>query len=254
MACQKSSGNRKGLISLFERLRKFRKIFFLLDFDGTISTIVKNPENAKPIPGAVETLNAIGRKRNLAAAVVSGREISFLRKFFGNSVILVGIHGGEISAGGKTKTFRIGKNEKKILGEILKLAEVSGISGIYVERKKISIAVHYRNVKKTDVFAVSKLRRKILRKIQNAKLEMKRGKKVFEIMPAGVGKLKAVKLLVKMKKGFKPVFMGDDETDEEVFAMKSVIGVKVGRRNSQTAAKFFISSPDEVNRFLRRFL
>jgi trehalose-phosphatase len=85
-----------------------------------------------------------------------------------------------------------------------------------------------------------------------------KGKKVLELVPArDVDKWAALQFMLRREKRQRPaaaqtiVYLGDDATDERVFARLRGITVAVGKRH-KTSARYFLRSPAEVRQFLER--
>jgi alpha,alpha-trehalase len=135
---------------------------------------------------------------------------------------------------------------------------LDGIPGTRVERKLFSVATHYRNVRENDVPRVQRAvegiaaRHRELRRIE--------GKKVYELLPAiDWDKGKAVIWLLETlglesrSGGIRPIYIGDDSTDEDAFrALKQTgVGILVSEQLRPTAARYSLRDPAEVERFLR---
>jgi trehalose-phosphatase len=127
-------------------------------------------------------------------------------------------------------------------------------SGLEVEPKEATIAVHYRRATRSEKAWAYEALCDILAGRPN--LRLMRGKKVWEILPEGeVDKWKAVQVILN-RAGFIPgknllVYLGDDVTDEVVFRKMRGLSVSIGRA-SQTAAAFYLESHREVRQFLQR--
>ena len=82
------------------------------------------------------------------------------------------------------------------------------------------------------------------------------GKKIIEVLPAGVSKGAALWEIISDSSfsGSFPVYLGDDDTDETVFAVLSALGltVRVGDPGPATAAAYGLASPAQVRQFLAR--
>ena len=133
------------------------------------------------------------------------------------------------------------------------------ITGAFVERKRFSIAVHYRMVTNEEVQAVEDLVDEVL--ASHSELSKSSGKKVFEVKPKiDWNKGKAVLWLLESLKfdqpDVLPVYIGDDTTDEDAFTLLKDRGitilVKEGSR--QTTAQYALEDPDDVQEFLRALI
>jgi trehalose 6-phosphate phosphatase len=131
--------------------------------------------------------------------------------------------------------------------------------GAWVERKKFSIAVHYRKVAKSKIGSVKEAAEKVAGLHQD--LRLSGGKKIFELQPKidwhkGKALLWLLRELALDKKNVVPFYIGDDVTDEDGFrALKDRgIGVVVMDRSRPTEALYRLNNPSEVERFLKKII
>ena len=239
-----------------------KKILFL-DFDGTLSKIVKQPQKAKLEPGIRLLLRKVAKDRKYRLAIISGRALEDVKSKVGiKNIVYAGNHGLEIKGPGikfsspGLEKFRVTlKRLKKSL-----IRQLGGIKGVLVEDKGLTLSVHYRLVKKRGLvpFKVA-FAGATSGYADGKKIKIRPGKKVFEIRPPvdwDKGKV-ALWLLGRWKLSFKGddsivVYIGDDLTDEDAFralAGKAVTAV-VGRRKD-SAAGYYLNNVGEVERFLK---
>jgi alpha,alpha-trehalase len=246
--------------SLSIKLKETRPILFL-DYDGTLTPIVSRPEEAILSDGVRQLIGDLSR--HLPLAIVSGRDLTSIRRLVGlGGVYYSGSHGFEIS-GPKGISMQHPEaishlDELRALGERLKdlLAEISGSQ---VEQKSFGIGCHYRNVSKEDTSTFFKIVQSELKKFPN--LSIKKGKKVLDIQP-GVpwDKGRAVFWLLENIQSTSnnsfPIYIGDDLTDEDAFWALKGIGatIHVGPANSITVADYYLKNTLEVEDFLKKLL
>lgn len=242
-----------------ERLRGKTPVFFL-DYDGTLTPIVSRPEQALLAAPMRKTLEALSKR--YPVAVISGRDLQNVRELVGvDSLCYAGSHGFDIlEAGGE----RFENPEAQQFVPAIDAAEeelereLKEIDGALVERKKFSVAAHYRLVAPGDQEKVAEVVDKVHHKHRD--LRKTRGKMVFELQPkVEWNKGKAVFWLLE-KLGLEgdrylPLFIGDDLTDEDAFKALSEkgIGIAVQDPPRPTAAPYLLKSPEEVEQFFRRF-
>ena len=255
----------KEIPSLFENVKIFfdklgnRKIILFLDYDGTLSNIVNNPEEAIITPEMKEALKKCADKYKVS--VVSGRDMEDVRsKVNLDNVIYAGSHGFRIS-GPKGLKMRHPESAEIIpnlddIEEELRNTFINQIDGVHIERKMFAIAVHYRNANEQDIPAINEKITKVT--VNHPELKKGKGKKIFEIKPdLNWHKGKAIEWIMdtlKMNsKDTVPVYLGDDVTDEDGFKAiyKKGIGILVGSHGKPTAAQFRLESVDKVKDFLR---
>lgn len=226
-------------------------IALLLDFDGTLVEIAPTPDAVQVPEELRASLARLLKKTGGALALVSGRPIADLdRLFMPLTLPIVGGHGAEMRVrGGETV------NEAEPLPEGLRrrLAEaVIPGSGVLIEDKGYSIALHYRQAPQQE----ERLRGLIAAAcaaFPREAIEILPGKAMFEVKRPGVSKGEAVRALMTHAPfaGRKPVFIGDDVTDESVFTMLPALGgtaFSVQRPFAGLAGIF--ASPAQVRRAL----
>ena len=199
-------------------------IALLLDVDGTLIDIAPTPDavhvSAELRFSLARLLDATGG----ALVLVSGRPIADLDRLFAPlSPPAIGGHGAEMHLRGTT-AIRCAEALPADLRRKLTAAATAG-SGILIEDKGYSLALHYRNAPRRE----DALRAHIAAAIAafpNEALEVLPGKAVFEVKRPGVNKGAAVRRLMTHAPfaGRKPVFVGDDVTDESVFALLPALG------------------------------
>ncbi len=240
-------------------LRRTSKIFLMLDYDGTITPIVKKPELAVLKPKTRKILKKIVlNKEKFKVAIISGRSIKQLKKLVSLSgLYYVGVHGLEIRGPRLNFTHKDAAKFKPLLvklrGEIAK--DLGKISGVLIENKGLSIAIHYRLTPKKNLPFIFKSIFKIQARYESLKLL--RGKKVFEVLPQVEWDKGSAALFLLKKHGsnFTPIYFGDDKTDENVFKVfrgKGLTIVVGKRRNS--LAEYYVKNISEVQKFLQKLL
>ena len=115
----------------------------VIDYDGTISPIVEDPGAAVPLPGVPDLLNRLAG-RYAVVAVVSGRSIEYLRGLFSPSVVVSGLYGLQVEADGERRDHPLGGSWREVIDDVAGLGEARGPEGMRVERKDLSLTLHYR--------------------------------------------------------------------------------------------------------------
>lgn len=113
------------------------------DFDGTLSEIVDEPSDARPLAGAPDALADLARTFG-CVAVLSGRPVAFLHSFFDDSVLLAGLYGLETEYHGERKDHPLGGAWREVVDDVAATSEARGPGGMRVESKGLSITLHYR--------------------------------------------------------------------------------------------------------------
>ena len=229
----------------------------LLDIDGTLLDLMPTPREVWVPPGLVTTLNGLYKRTEGALALVSGRSLNDIDLIFApDQFPAVGGHGAEmrIDADSEAVAAHAPPLEKELKRRLAAIARLS--PGILLEDKGYSLALHYRlapHAEKAIYAAVSLIRADL----PDAPIEVLPGKCVCEIKHSGFSKASGVRELMSHPpfKGRRPLFIGDDVTDESVFAiMPDLDGVafSVGRRARGVAGHF--DAPSDVREFLAHLL
>jgi alpha,alpha-trehalase len=246
---------------ILERLSGGRTAIFL-DYDGTLTPIVRDFRKATLSAEMREALRALSA--DCCTAVISGRDLEDVRRLVGiESVYYAGSHGFDMAGPGGWR--REAESAQEFLPDLDAAesrldAAIGRIAGAEVERKRFSIAVHYRQAAET---AEPEVERAVDAALEGSdRLRKSRGRKVFEIQPAiDWHKGKAV-MTVLAQLGLDapdavPLYIGDDVTDENAFRELERDGrgfgiVVRGADERETWARYALGSPEEVQRFLGR--
>lgn len=115
----------------------------LTDFDGTLAEIVVDPDDAAPLPGVVETLEALAHRAH-TVAVVSGRPLAFLTAHFGDDVTLSGLYGLERRRDGTTVRPPEAERWRSVITDTVAQARADLPDDVLVEAKGLAVTLHYR--------------------------------------------------------------------------------------------------------------
>lgn len=243
------------LESQLDRLAAAPRLLVASDFDGVIAPIVAEPSAAVALPGALEALTTLARQPQTEVAVVSGRALASLRPLMDgiSGVILVGSHGAEVAGMSPIEDARILALVDRIEAESRRIAERTG-PGLLVERKPVGVAFHFRQASSTDADrAVEEL---LAGPARWPGVRVRHGKMVVELFVVDASKADAVSAIRHRQGCTGVVFLGDDRTDEDVFATLTPtdLGVKVGADEDghSTAAAFRVADPRAAAELLGR--
>lgn len=238
-----------------------RRLAVFLDYDGTLTPIVARPELAVLSEPMRETLRSLAD--HCTVAVVSGRGRADVENLVGlDSLIYAGSHGFEIQgAKGETLHHEEGAEFVPLIAAAAEKLEAAlgGIDGVIVEPKTYALAVHYRQVAEE---AVPRVEREVDAVVgAEPRLRKTGGKKVFEVRPAmDWDKGRALQWLLQALhldgEDVLPVYLGDDETDEDAFRVLvgTGLGVLVADRPVASTARYRLNDPDEVKIFLEKLI
>ncbi|MDP2940401.1 MAG: trehalose-phosphatase [Candidatus Omnitrophota bacterium] len=242
--------------------KKFLYIF--LDYDGTLTPIVKNPKEAIISQETKTLLQQLANSQECKLAIISGRALKDIKKIVSlKNIIYVGNHGFEIE-GSKIKFESPGLfNYKGVLKKIKNDLDerLSKFKGVFLEDKGITLAIHYRSADKKDIPLIKKIFHETIFSSRIKKeVEVKRGKMLLEIRPPRNWDKGKVSLWLLAREQFAlknrvifPVYIGDDVTDEDAFKALRNKGLTVFVGNpAKTTAQYHLRDTQEVLEFLRQ--
>jgi trehalose 6-phosphate phosphatase len=229
----------------------------LLDIDGTLLDLAPTPREVWVPPGLAKTLGRLLARTSGALALVSGRSLNDIDLIFAPEEFpAVGGHGAEmrISSDSEAVATHAPPMDKELKRRLAAIAKLS--PGILLEDKGYSLALHYRlapHAEKAIYEAVSLIRADL----PSAPIEVLPGKCVCEIKHSGFTKATGVRELMTHEpfRGRRPIFIGDDVTDETVFAIMPEFdgqAFSVGRRAHGVAGHF--DEPRDVREWLAHLL
>jgi trehalose 6-phosphate synthase/phosphatase len=238
-----------GRAELLAAYRAARRRLLLLDYDGTLVPLVRDPAAAAPGRELLRLLERLGRDPRNTVVLVSGRDWRALDQWFGGGpMVLVSEHGARIREPGRS--WRVaaaitvrGKERARRVMQIF----ADRLPGSFVEEKESSVAWHYRGADPELGPLRAREITDVLRQLTaSTDLQVLRGRKVVEVKPAGANKGTAVlRWITRRPRGF--VFAaGDDVTDESLFAVlpASAWSIRVGPGESR--ARRNVDGPDAL--------
>jgi len=237
-----------------------RQIAVFLDYDGTLTPIVERPDLAvldESVRASIRRLAAL-----CPVAVVSGRDLDDVARHVGlDELVYAGSHGFDIRGPGLRT--QIGTEYLTDLdgAETALKDRLSAIGGVLVERKRFAIAVHTRRVAPPDKPTVAEVVRNVA--ADHPQLRVTGGKEIHELRPnvpwdKGRAVLSLLDTLGLAGAEAVPIYLGDDETDEDAFRALAGrgegrgIGIRVMDPPSPSAAAWSLKDPAEAAVFLER--
>ncbi|MGB7986604.1 MAG: trehalose-phosphatase [Terracidiphilus sp.] len=229
----------KTVLPVVTRLAQERTLC-AFDFDGTLSPIAEHPDQAGMRDRTRSLLNSLASL--YPCIIVSGRARADVLEKLGDVKVdrVIGNHGAETEA---TQTFRQRMDQWKAALEV----EVGFIPGVWVEDKGLSLAIHYRQ-------ASSKMEARKRIAAATQRLESARvygGKQVVNVVQEGLPNKGDALADERDRLGCGGVmYVGDDENDEDAFAMEgNIVAVRI-RRSLHSRAGYFLRSQVEVDELL----
>jgi trehalose 6-phosphate phosphatase len=208
-----------------------------LDLDGTLAPISPRPEDVGPEQARTALLRALAQALDGRLAVISGRTLGEVDRILDRSVLAVaGVHGLERRfADGAVWRAQASPGLEAARAALAPL--IAAWPGAWLEDKGLSVAVHYR----AAPAAAEAVRSAAEMLARDGALVLQAGHMVLELRTPGPDKGDAVAAFMAHApfSGARPVFVGDDLTDERGFAAAagmSGFGVLVGRDRETAAA------------------
>lgn len=249
------------LSSPYKLMKKGKKTVFFFDYDGTLTPIVQQPDLARLSSEMREIIWQLSRKYKLA--IVSGRERKDLQALVDiPEIFYAGNHGLDIVGPGISMIYPKVKKYLPVIENVsTDLVKIlSTIPGVIIEKKNISVAVHYRQVSKKDLPSLRVLLKNILKEEMDH-IQVMKGKKVVEILPniewnKGKAVLWIMDVLGLNFSENMVFYLGDDTTDEDAFRILRTrgTGIFIADKDKISAADYRLSSPSEVKYWLEQFL
>ncbi|KAG9138327.1 hypothetical protein Leryth_001522 [Lithospermum erythrorhizon] len=251
---------------------KGKQIVMFLDYDGTLSPIVEDPDRAFMSDAMRATVRKLAR--HFPTAIVSGRcrdkVYSFVRLA---ELFYAGSHGMDIKGPSKGSNYKKGDQAVlyqpaseflPMIDEVHKalLDKTKSTPGVIVENNKFCVSVHFRCVDEKKWTELAQQVKAVLK--EYPELSLSQGRMVLEIRPTiKWDKGKALEFLLESL-GYTncadvfPVYIGDDRTDEDAFNVLRErgqgFGILVSKVPKETNAAYSLQEPAEVMVFLRRLV
>lgn len=221
-----------------------------LDFDGTLVDLAATPDSIRVGPDLGPLLDRLRRRLGGRIAILSGRSIADLEHHVpASGIAFSGSHGLELRlADGTALPLSVPVGLDDVRDQVVRFAET--IKGLLVEEKPAGIALHYRLAPDQSGRAAA-----FMQAIADARgWSVQSGKMVIELRPVGATKGDALEAFMTEPSftDARPVFVGDDLTDEHGFEAAAALGgagILVGPAR-RTAARYRLDSVQEVKVWL----
>jgi trehalose 6-phosphate phosphatase len=258
-----------GLAGMTAIIAEPERALLAFDFDGVLSPIVDDPEQARPLPGMFDMLADVGRQVG-CMAIITGRPVSFVTSCDGFSALasvpdfrIFGQYGFEKwdAAYGEIKSVPPNEDIAIVREELRSLLKQPGIAqGTWLEDKGTAVAVHTRRTA-DPAAALAVLSKPVHDLAERHHLRVEPGKMVLELRPHGLNKGDALSDAVRACGSRSVLYAGDDLGDLSAFAVvdelrgDGVAGIKVcsgspEAREVAEAADLVVDGPAGIMRLL----
>jgi trehalose 6-phosphate synthase/phosphatase len=241
------------------RMREAQHLLLLLDYDGTLVPFAPTPEQASPDAELLELLRRLTARPNTRVHIVSGRPTETLDAWLGG--LPVGMHAehglwSRPAPGEPWKALEGVSTEWKPLVRPVLEGFAARVPGSLVEEKSASLAWHYRKVDRVlGARQARELRLHLGEVFAQGPLEVLAGDMVVEVRARGVNKGRVVGRVTEgMAPGTLVVAIGDDRTDEDLFAALPEEGIAIHAGHKETRAGYRVNGPAEVRQLLSALL
>ena len=235
--------------------KDIRQVALFLDVDGTLYEIKNSPSLIKPCFKLQKKLHTIRNRLGGALGLISGRSLDDLDRIFDNNKIpLAGNHGAQLRDALRTNEYQA--DNGNIKGIAQKIGELlNEQKNIEIENKGSNLTVHFRN-STIDRKEINKIIMELVK--YEPKLTFLKGKEVIEVKPLGYNKGTAISYFMRTKPFIKrrPIFIGDDVSDEDGFETVNKKGgwsVRVGNYK-RSKANFFLPNVKSVHEIMKQLL
>jgi trehalose 6-phosphate synthase/phosphatase len=252
-----STAERKtgGGAEVLERMKAAPQLHLLLDYDGTLVGFASRPELAAPDDALRTLLAKLLARPNTSLSIVSGRPKETLEAWFGELPMSLHAEHGLWSRTRPGQPWRMLEGvsfEWKARARPVLDAFCERVPGSFLEEKTASLAWHYRMVDpEFGAIQARELRLLLLETFVGQRMDVLPGDRVVEVRPQGVHKGRVVGEATQgLAPGTLVVAIGDDRTDEDLFAAMPPGGLTINAGHKPTRAAFRVNGPGEVRKLL----
>ena len=249
------------------RLASAARLRLFLDYDGTLADFSPTPEHVTPDPDLIDLVGRLAQNPRFRIALVSGRRLGHVQKLMPvPGILLAGTYGVELQTPDGERIERLDFQRLRPTLDALKphwAALIGGRQGFFLEDKGWALALHARYAAEEEADqALTAARRLAGRVLEQAEPDLFRllgGHKFLEIGPRLAHKGLAVAYLLDHYPwpGALPLYLGDDDKDEEAFGVikaRGGIAVVVAAEPRESQADLRLESPQAARRWLERLL
>jgi trehalose 6-phosphate phosphatase len=247
-----------------ERLAQAERLWLFLDYDGTLADFAPTPEHVDPDPEVIALLTRLARHPRIRIAVISGRRLSHVEALVPvPGIFLAGTYGIELQTPEGKWINRVEYGAIRPTLNALKprwLHLLADREGFFLEDKGWALALHARFADDEEAERVLVAARSMATEVASWGLfRLLGGQKFLEIGPRLAHKGRTVDYLLDHYPwpGALPIYLGDDDKDEEAFSVVKAqggIGILVAPEPRNTKAECRLESPRAARHWLETLL
>jgi trehalose 6-phosphate synthase/phosphatase len=249
----------EAIDAIVTRARAAMHTVLLADYDGTLVPFEPAPELAVPDRDLLDLLRGLGTQPHMEVHVVSGRSRETLERFLGAMPVnLHAEHGAWFRPVGGVDWTALESPALTWREGVLAILDdyAARTPGAFVEEKSFGCAWHYRlSDPEYGEFQANDLKLHLTTVLANDPVQVLPGEKVIEVRPQALHKGRVVAPIAsRTAAGWLLLAIGDDRTDEDLFAAlpPESVAIHVGRTASRAEVR--VADVPAVRRFLRRLL
>jgi len=246
-----------------KKLAQARQLWLFLDYDGTLAELAPTPEHVRPDPEVLVLLARLVRHPRIRVALISGRRLAHVEALVPVAgVLLAGTYGIELRTPEGERIHRLEDDAIRPVLKALKsrwLRWVASRKGFYLEDKYWALALHARFAADDEAKEVLTIARRMAAReasrAPSGQFRLLGGKKFLEIAPKLAHKGKTVNYMLDRYPwpGALPLYLGDDDKDEEAFSAIKARGgtaILVSLQPRETKADYRLESPQAARHWL----
>lgn len=245
----------KVMNEIQEAFKKAKKPVLFLDYDGTLTGFVTNPQDAVPDDELKSIIKNLSPKAQVV--IISGRDKDTLGKWFQDQEVdLIAEHGVWVKRKNESDGWQLyAEIEDSWKADIRKIMEyyVLRTPGAFIEEKHHSLVWHYRKVESgLGDLRMRELFSHLKYMASGHNLQVLEGNMVLEIKRPDINKGRAATAIMKDQEYDFVLAVGDDWTDEDTFKVmpKNAYSIRVGY--AYTQANYNIKSIKQVRQLLSK--
>jgi trehalose-phosphatase len=250
-----------ALDQICQQVKQKLPIWLFLDYDGTLSDFAPNPDIIESKPEVIERIEHLIQHPHIRVSVISGRRLEHVKNLVPVSgILLAGTYGIEIRT---PDGYELHREDYDLIRPVLDWikprweALLSDKEGFYLEDKGWSLAIHARFAQSQQADQVMSSARQYILEIENKNhFRVLGGDRFLEIGPKKAHKGDTVRFLLERYPfpGALPVYVGDDDKDEEAFEVVIAAGgtaIQVSWQERQSLANARLKNPEAVLNWLK---